>query len=160
MNQHNLLVLFQKQSRLIASISFLVYTVIMIVFFNKDAYFYYSGSHLFKDGQFMFHFNNVITRLLCGYLGTATAISFLWIVYSGCRNNKFINIIATIGKKSLGIYCFQTIICEYLPRYLPYQYPDTITITITFLLLLIISLAMTSFAEKNNILKKTLLGGR
>lgn len=148
----------QPKRLTIGIISTIIYLVMMFTLYQKCTYIYTSHIYIFQGDGILFHVYNDTLRYIVGFLGIIGMVFPLKYLSNTCKISKINCAIADIGRKSMGIYCFQDLIVRHIPQFTPLL--PIITIIGTFIFLLLFSYVLTTICGKNKYLDFIFLGGR
>lgn len=158
--KNNLLQVIRGKELITGIFSIGIYLLLITLFYTSDTYIYTTQIYIFKGDGVSFHLYNDALRLIVGFLGIAGCISLLKYMYDKAALNQTYYVLTDLGRKSLGIYCFQDLIVSYIPKITPPNTTPMLTLFITFVGLLIISYSLTKICNSNKILNSVFLGGR
>lgn len=150
--------IIQKYDKLWIKVLLLALYSISIVFFHTRQFVYNSGSYIFSTP---YSCNNIlifIQRNITSFIGVITILS---IVSSSLRHisRTTKNILAYVGKNSLGVYIYSTFMFEFLKFHLYSEY-NILYIFLTFITFSTLSLFLTFIIQRNRISNLLFLGGR
>lgn len=141
---------------------FIALFCVLYVFFDSEKLVYLSGFSIFQDdGKWAYHCYINVYRFIIGLVGAVTVILAFAIIYPKI-NNRTKKILSFIGQRTMGIYIVSTVLFIYVLKNITIRLPWVNYWVLLFesVVMVAISLAITSFLQKNEIIGKLLLGCR
>lgn len=149
-----------KELPILTISSFLLFLPCLF-FFERESYVYVSGQCICRENGWHFFLLDIY-RLLTGLLGSTFVLCLLKLLYDRLFVQKTMSLMIILGKYSMGIYCFQTIILSWLAGYVVPNFNEQgiLPVAIMFLTVMGGSMICTYIVRKVKILNYFLLGGR
>jgi hypothetical protein len=141
-------------------VSFLLF-LLCLYFFERESYVYVSGQSINREFG-LFYLIVDIYRLITGLLGSVSIMYICFIIYTKNTLDRFIKVITSFGKMSMGIYCFQCLFFSYWETMIIGCVPffSVFSTLVTFFLAGSFSIFLTWMSMKSRVAKILLLGGR
>lgn len=133
---------------------------LLLLFFTKDCYIYTSGLSCLGNAPLTQILIDVY-RLVIGIVGSLFFITLTYMVKLHLRLGVCEKFLSYIGKYSLGMYIYQTIIFDFIEKELHYQLlPCACFLVINLIIICCSTIFLTFITSKNRIFSFFILGGR
>lgn len=143
----------------VLSFSFIAYLFLYSVY-EKDCYVYTTQCYIFKGSPFMQLYIDVY-RCLIGIIGSIFVLSAIRLWYNHSKNGMLWLSVSLLGKQTMGIYIFSSLIVELTTKYNNYVLiPGPFMAFTSTVATIILSLILTKIVQLNRFTNLLVLGGR
>lgn len=137
---------------------------LLLLFYNRDSFIYTSKTFLFGDTPPLKQLFINLFRITIGILGSLFVMTFVRVVYEKWQVPNKKHYLETLGRQSMGIYCFQSFFWHFYPMLPIVKTIATKCFSISVLLGLLISLfvcsLLTGLSSRNRVASFLFLGSR
>lgn len=143
----------------IGVVSFILYILLVLLFFNHDVYIYFTKTSIItaQDKQYQLYCD--IMRIVIGLVGVTGFYSITRSFYQKVTEINAYKYLSDLGMKSMGLYCFQSSLFAIIPK-IDFLNLIYVNIACYFFILTSLSYILTLISQKISVLNKLLLGGR